>query len=80
MLPEYRRGGIGSALYFEAERLCEEVGGDTLYNWVHPNNDTIISFLQKRGYSVLSLIELRRAWPGEEPEQKIRVGDHEFDY
>ncbi len=80
VLPEYRREGVGSALYSEAERLCQEVGGDTLYNWIHPNNDTIISFLQKRGYSVLNLIELRRAWPGEEPDQKIRVGDHEFDY
>jgi ribosomal protein S18 acetylase RimI-like enzyme len=80
VLPEYRREGVGSALYSEAERLCQEVGGDTLYNWVHPNNDTIISFLQKRGYSVLNLIELRRAWPGEKPEKTIKVGDHEFDY
>ena len=80
VLPEYRREGVGSALYSQAERLCQEVGGDTVYTWVHPNNNTIISFLQKRGYSVLNLIELRRAWPGEEPNQKIRVGDHEFDY
>lgn len=80
VLPEYRRKGVGSALYSQAERLCEEVGGDTVYTWVHPNNDIIISFLQKRGYSVLNLIELRRAWPGEQTNQKIRVGDHEFDY
>lgn len=80
VLPEYRREEVGSVLYSEAERLCEEVGGDTLYNWVHPNNDAIISFLQKRGYSILNLIELRRAWPGEKPQQKVRVGDHEFDY
>lgn len=78
--PEYRRRGIGSALYSEAERLAREVGGDTVYNWVHPNNDKIISFLTKRGYNVLNLIELRRPRSGEGSAEKIRVGKHEFDY
>jgi len=32
--PEYRSQGIGSALYEEAERLAEERGGDTVYNWI----------------------------------------------
>lgn len=80
VLPEYRHKGTGSALYSEAERLSEELGGDTVYNWVHPNNDEIISFLQKRGYNVLNLIELRRVRPGEEITEKTRVGKHEFDY
>ncbi len=78
--PEYRRRGVGSALYEKAEQLAQELGGDAPYNWVHPNNDKIIRFLQKRGYKVLNLIELRRPWPGENPTQKIRVGEHEFDY
>jgi ribosomal protein S18 acetylase RimI-like enzyme len=78
--PGHRRRGIGSALYAEAERLCRELGGDTVYNWVHPNNDAIIAFLAKRGYTVLNLIELRRPLPGERPERRIRVGAHEFDY
>ncbi len=78
--PEYRRRGIGSALYAEAEALCERLGGDTVYNWIHPNNDAIISFLKRRGYTVLNLIELRRPWPGATPMRVIRVGDHEFDY
>lgn len=78
--PESRRRGIGSALYAEAERLAQEVGNDSVYNWVHPNNDSIISFLRNRGYSVLNLIELRRPRPGEKITQKIRVGKHEFDY
>jgi len=78
--PEHRRKGIGSALYSEAERLAQELGGDTVYNWVHPNNDKIISFLKKRGYNVLNLIELRRPRAGEETAEKIRVGKHEFDY
>ncbi len=80
VLPEFRRRGIGSALYAEAEKLREGLGGETVYNWVHPNNDTIISFLAKRGYTVLNLIEIRRPWPGEVPARKIRVGTHVFDY
>lgn len=78
--PGFRRRGIGSALYAEAEKLCQSLGGDTVYNWVHPNNDAIIAFLAKRGYTVLNLIELRRPLPGEAPSRRIRVGDHEFDY
>jgi len=80
VLPEYRRQGVGSTLYSEAERLAQELGGDTPYNWVHPKNAKVVSFLQKRGYNVLNLIELRRARPGETMTQKTRVGEHEFDY
>lgn len=80
MSSKYRCRGIGSALYVEAERLAQEFGGDIVYNWIHPNNDRIISFLKKRGYNVLNLIEVRRARPGEETAQKIKVGKHEFDY
>ncbi|MCD6541474.1 GNAT family N-acetyltransferase [Candidatus Bipolaricaulota bacterium] len=78
--PGFRRRGVGSALYAKAEELCEKLGGDTVYNWVHPNNHVIIAFLKKRGYTVLNLIELRRPWPGEEPSRKIRVDTHEFHY
>jgi ribosomal protein S18 acetylase RimI-like enzyme len=78
--PEFRRLGIGSALYEKAEEFVRRLGGDTVYNWIHPNNDAIIAFLRKRGYTVLNLIELRRPWPGEVPTRKIRVGEHEFDY
>lgn len=80
VLPEYRRRGIGTALYEKAEELAEDLGEDTVYNWVHPNNDVIISFLKNRGYSVLNLIELRRRWKGEKTSMKIKVGKHEFDY
>ena len=77
--PECRRQGIGSALFGEAERLAQERGGDFPYNWVDPDNARIIRFLQKRGYSVLNLIELRRPYPAEKLAQKIMVGPHEFD-
>lgn len=78
--PAHRRRGFGSALYAVAERLAEQLGGDTVYNWVHPDNDGIIRFLRQRGYNVLNLIELRRPRPGEVPRQRIGVGNHEFDY
>ncbi|MBN1350491.1 GNAT family N-acetyltransferase [candidate division KSB1 bacterium] len=78
--PECRRRKIGSALYVKAEELAQELGGDSPYNWIHPNNDAIISFLQKRGYNVLNLIELRRPRQGETELQNIKVGRHEFDY
>jgi ribosomal protein S18 acetylase RimI-like enzyme len=80
VVPAYRRGGIAAALYAEAERLAQELGGDTVYNWVHPNNDRIITFLKKRGYDVLNLVELRRAREGEEVEGQIQVGEHRFRY
>ena len=80
VLPEHRRKGIGTALYEKAEEIAESLGSDTVYNWVHPNNDAIISFLKKRGYSVLNLIEIRRKWKGEEAKMRIRVGEHDFDY
>lgn len=78
--PEYRRQGIGSSLYEKAENLADELGSDTLYNWVDPDNRKIIRFLKKRGYNVLNLIELRRAHPDEDVSRKIQVGKHEFIY
>ncbi len=75
-----RRKGVGSALYSEAERLAKELDGETVYNWIHPNNTGIIQFLIKRGYDVLNLIEIRRPWLGEENLSRIQVGDHHFKY
>lgn len=78
--PEYRRKGIASSLYIEAERLAQELGSDTVFNWVHPNNKVSISFLKKRGYTVLNLIEVRRPWKDEKLTTKIQVEENEFDY
>ena len=80
VLPEYRRRGVASLLFNEAERLAERLGSDTLYNWVHPNNDRIIKFLRKRGYDVLNLIEIRKPWKDETNKGKIKVDKHEFRY
>lgn len=80
VFPAYRRKGIGSALYAQAEGLAEELGNETLYNWVDPTNMRIINFLQMRGYSVLNLLELRRPRSGEKLAGKIRVGVKEFEH
>lgn len=77
---EYRRCGIASALHSKAEEIAASYGGNTVYNYVHPNNHRMIEFLRKRGYTVLNLIEIRKAYPGETLTQKIPVGEHEFDY
>lgn len=75
-----RRIGVASKLYKEAENIAKELGGTTVFNMVHPNNDKIINFLSKMGYHVLNLIEIRKPWEDEILTQKIRVGNHEYDY
>jgi len=80
VVSEERRKGIGYALFNRAEQIAKELGGHTLYNWVHPNNYRSIPFLKKHGYEVLNLIELRKRLPGEEITQKIKIGKYEYDY
>lgn len=80
VLPQYRRRGTASLLYGEAERIAQDIGCDTVYNWVHPNNDRIINFLKKRGYDVLNLIEIRKPWKGEQTKQKVSVDGYQFNY
>ncbi|MBE6831743.1 MAG: GNAT family N-acetyltransferase [Ruminococcaceae bacterium] len=75
-----RRSGIASKLYQEAENIARGLGGTTVFNWVHPNNDKIINFLAKRGYNVLNLIEIRKPWENEVFTQKISVGNHKYNY
>jgi len=78
--PEYRRKGIGSALFEHACELASQYGEDTVYNWVHPNNDEMIAFLKFRGYDVLNLIEIRKPYHNEKFSQKIKIGNNEFNY
>lgn len=76
----YRRKGIASALFAEAEKLATSYGEETVYNYVHPNNNGMISFLKRHGYSVLNLIEIRKPRAGEVLKQKIQVDSNLFDY
>ena len=80
VLPQYRRKGIASALFQKAEEFAASLGEDTVFNYVHPNNEKVISFLRSKGYTVLNLIEVRKPYAGEKLTTKIRVGDNEFDY
>ena len=74
---DFRRKGVATLFYELAEEISD---GDTLFNYVHPNNDVMISFLKSKGYSVLNLIEIRKPFKGEKNKTKIKVGNNEFDY
>ena len=76
----YRRKGAASLLFGKAEEKAASLGEDTVYNYVHPNNEAMIGFLRSRGYTVLNLIEIRKPYTGERLNTKIRVDHHEFDY
>ena len=80
VIPEERRKGVASALYEKAEIIASELGCNSVYNWVHPNNYRSIQFLKKRGYNVLNLIEVCKKRPGENLTQIIKVGSFEFEY
>ena len=41
------------------------MGEDTVYNFVHPNNEGMIRFLASKGYTVLNMIEVRKPYKGE---------------
>ena len=77
---EYRRKHIASALFEKAEEVAGSYGQETVYNFVHPNNNGVIAFLKSRGYNVLNLIEIRKAYTGEKPITKVKIQDNEFDY
>ena len=80
VLDEYRRKGIASKLFLKAEEYSNNLHEETLFNYVHPNNDVMISFLKSKGYEVLNLIEIRKPYKGEKTSTKIKVGNNEFDY
>lgn len=76
----FRRQGVATALHSKAEEISASLGGDTVYNYVHPNNHRMIEFLRKRGYTVLNLIEIRKPHKDETLTRQITVGEHAFDY
>lgn len=78
--PAHRRQGAATALFQRAEEIAKDYGEETVYNYVHPNNDGMIRFLRRRGYTALNLIEIRKPYAEETFTQAIQVGDHMFDY
>lgn len=77
---DFRRKGIASRLFEKAEELSASMGEDTVYNYVHPNNERMIGFLRSKGYTVLNMIEIRKPWKGEKLSTTVHVDGHEFDY
>jgi ribosomal protein S18 acetylase RimI-like enzyme len=77
---EYRRKGIASMLFHQAEEIAASMGEATVYNFVHPNNETMFRFLRSKGYTVLNMIEIRKPYAGEKLTAAIHVEDESFDY
>lgn len=77
---ECRRRGIATMLFAKAEELAASMGEDTVYNYVHPNNEGIIRFLRAKGYTVLNMLEIRKPYAGEKLTTAIHVEKEVFDY
>ena len=80
VLKEYRRKGVGRMLFEKAEALAKEYGNETLYQYVHPNNDVMLNFIKANGYDVLNLIEIRKNYKDEVTESEYQIGDHTYRY
>jgi ribosomal protein S18 acetylase RimI-like enzyme len=77
---DYRRKGIATMLFSKAEEIAASMGEDTVYNFVHPNNEGMIQFLRAKGYTVLNMLEIRKPYKGEELTTTIHVEKETFDY
>jgi len=79
-LNEHRKKGIASALFDAAEQLAVSYGEETLYIYVHPNNDGMIAFCNRKGYNVLNLLEIRKKYETEQINEQIKVRNNIFCY
>ena len=77
---DHRRKGVAAMLFRKAEEIAASMGEDTVYNFVHPNNENMIRFLRSQGYTVLNMIEIRKPYEGEKLTTTIQVGKEVFDY
>lgn len=77
---EYRRKGAAAMLFEKAEEIADSMGADTVFNYVHPNNEGMIHFLCSKGYTVLNMIEIRKPYRYEKLTATIQVGNNSFDY
>lgn len=75
-----RRKGVASLLYEKAEDINRSINEDTLFNYVHPNNDAMIAFLKSKGYDVLNLIEIRKPFKEEKNKEVIKIRNNKFKY
>ncbi len=77
---DYRRKGAATMLFEKAEEIAASMGEETVYNFVHPNNQNMIRFLRSKGYTVLNMIEIRKPYAGERLTTTIHVEKEAFDY
>ena len=75
-----RRQGVATMLLKKCEEVAAEYGNETLYINIHPNNHLMILFLQKNGYDVLNLIEVRKLLKDEVTDSEYRIGEHNYRY
>ncbi len=75
-----RRRGAATMLFNKAEEIAASMGEDTVYNFVHPNNENMIQFLRSKGYTVLNMLEIRKPYAGEKLTAAIHVEKEVFDY
>ena len=75
-----RRKGVATMLFRKAEEIAASMGEDTVYNFVHPNNEGMIRFLASKGYTVLNMIEIRKPYKDEKLTATIHVEKEAFDY
>ena len=80
VLEDYRRNGVATMLFNKAEEIAASMGEDTVYNFVHPNNENMIQFLRSKGYTVLNMLEIRKPYEGEKLTTTIHVEKETFDY
>lgn len=73
-----RRLGLGSLLFKTVEELAGVLGESTVYNYVHPLNRAMISFLKKHGYDVLNLLEIRKAGSQETLPHTLEIAGNVF--
>ena len=77
---DYRRRGVATMLFNKAEEIAASMGENTVYNFVHPNNEGMIHFLRSKGYTVLNMIEIRKPYEGEKLTTTVHVENEVFDY
>ncbi|MBE6126181.1 MAG: GNAT family N-acetyltransferase [Erysipelotrichaceae bacterium] len=77
---EYRNKGIATMLLKKCEEVAEEYGNETLYIYINPDNEQVIGLLNKNGYDVLNLIEVRKKYRDEKTNREYKIGDHTYKY
>ncbi len=77
---EYRNKGIATMLLKKCEEVAEEYGNETLYIYINPDNEQVIGLLNKNGYDVLNLIEVRKKYRDEKTDREYKIGDHTYKY